>query len=138
MLNSYRVGPTQCGSRERLDGLVRWLERHRAACDEVSLLTAKLHGCEALNDRRAQLKPIHRAMAALRAGGFRVSINVLNMLGHPDEALDRMAKPALQVMVGHDVTERRQSVCHADPDGIVPGLDPIEPWGLRIIGQHPR
>lgn len=116
MIISYRVGPAQYDRPERLEGLAALLERYRPACDEVSLFTSHLHSYEPLEDLRVQIEHIRTAMARLRRAGFRVGINVLNTLGHFDEAPTRLPRPPWQVMVGHDGKECRQISCPASPE----------------------
>lgn len=115
---SFRILVTRCRTDEEFQRTLLFLDQYRDCIDEISLFTEYWHHgyypldrfaelCEVLKDRVAHLK---------REGYSSVGINMLNTIGHTDEAWDILPKLPFQPIVGHDGVVSLSSFCPNDPD----------------------
>jgi hypothetical protein len=115
MLISYRLGLDNFMEQERLDVLSAFLEQHRSGVDEISLFTEGAHGYHPLEFLEERVPGFDRALRRFQGLGWRVGINLLNTIGHLDEAPGRLWETPFQKMVGHDGAVALASSCPLDP-----------------------
>ena len=115
MIISYRIHLDHYLREDRLDLLLAFLQRHAPAVDEISLFTEGAHGYHALEFLQALAPRLERALRRLQACGWRAGINVLNTIGHLDEAPERLYQVPWQPLVGSDGTVTRAQSCPLDP-----------------------
>jgi len=111
---AVRVGIPFIWSEENLERTVRFFKRHKEAVDELAFFTEHVHGYMPIEKFAEHIGYIERAMNIFRREGFRVGINVLNTMGHLDEAPERSVHVPWQKMVGMDGEVARLSSCPAD------------------------
>ena len=90
MLLTYRIMVPQYETEEQFSRLLTFLKQHRAAMDDVCFFTEYWHhGYYPLDQFSDLAVIIARRIETLRAEGFpRVGINLLDTLGHINEAWD--------------------------------------------------
>ncbi|MHB1295112.1 MAG: hypothetical protein ACYC4R_08950 [Anaerolineae bacterium] len=86
-LIALRVGTAQWLTDDGLDDLLRFLERHPQAIDEVVLFTSFTHPPLPLDEIERRAKRLGVVLPRLRAAGYRAGINVLASMGHHEENL---------------------------------------------------
>lgn len=115
MIISYRVGLDNFNNPTRFEELLAFLQRHRSGVDEISLFTEGAHGYHPLEFVEQLVPALDRALRRCRELGWRAGINVLNTIGHLDEAPGRLWETPFQKLVGHDGTVALASSCPLDP-----------------------
>ena len=115
MIISYRIGMDNFDTEARLEETCAFLGRHTVGVDEISLFTEGAHGYHPIEFLRGRLPMFERALERFRDMGWRCGINLLNTMGHLDEAPERLWETPFQKMIGHDGTLALASSCPLDP-----------------------
>ena len=118
MTLSYRISVELLGSDDQFDRLLDTLRRHRPAVDEISLFTEYWHHAYMPLDAFAERAALFgRRIVQLRGDGIAsVGINMLDTLGHVDEAWDFLPALPFGAMVGHDGRVSACSFCPNSPE----------------------
>jgi hypothetical protein len=102
---------------EQFDKLIALLNAHRSAVDEIAFFTDYWHHNYHPLDRFAKLTAtMARRVDTLHSAGYRsVGINVLDTLGHIDEAWDFLPMP-FPTEMRQDGTRSKSRVCPSSPE----------------------
>ena len=114
---SYRVWPLRYKKESEFQQLLEFLTEHKACIDEISLFTEYWHhGYYPLDQFQDLSNMLKDRVIRLKQHGFdQVGINMLDTIGHLDEAWDVLPALPFQKMVGHDGTVSRSVICPNDP-----------------------
>ena len=115
---AYRILPPQYETDEQFARLVTLLKGHRPAVDEISLFTEYWHHSYFPLDRfAARANLLGRRIEQLRREAFAcVGINMLDTMGHLNEAWDFLPAMPFPPMVGHDGKLSRCTACPNSPE----------------------
>ena len=118
MILSYRISVKLLESDESFDELLKLLTTYRSAVDEISLFTEYWHHGYYPLERFAELADLlGRRIGQLRKARFRsVGINMLDTIGHLNEAWDFLPPLPFPPMVGHDGSVSRGCFCPNSPE----------------------
>lgn len=119
MIYTQRVFWPQIRSKEALDRLLAFLQKHRPLVQEISFFTEG-DGCDwryiPPDDVQQRSDHLCDAVRTTREAGFSPVINILNTLGHSDEGGPNAPVPPWRLMMGIDGSQARQSSCPTDPE----------------------
>ena len=118
MILAYRISVKLLESDESFDELMKLLTAYRSAVDEISLFTEYWHHGYYPLERFAELAELlGRRIKQLRKARFRsVGINMLDTIGHLNEAWDFLPALPFPPMVGHDGSMSRCCACPSSPE----------------------
>lgn len=113
MKKAYRIGYWRYYEDAEFEALLRFLKRYKDCVDELALFTEySHHGYYPLSYFQDLCQVLKRRIPALRELGIpSVGLNVLDTLGHIDEAWDVWGEPPLERMMGHDGRVSRSCLC---------------------------
>ena len=135
---SFRLGTPRYTSPEEFKRLLEFLQQHKECVDEISLFTEYWHhGYYPLQEFKELCEILRDRIIILKSREFKsVGINMLDTIGHVNEAWDILPKLPFQPIVGHDgaiskcamcpnsegfknyISEKYRLVALADPDFI--------------------
>ncbi|MBO9608637.1 MAG: hypothetical protein J7639_21975 [Paenibacillaceae bacterium] len=110
---SYRIYVTQFREEASFRKLLAFLDTYRDCVDELALFTEYWHhGYYPLDDYRLLCGIMRDRIGQLKDGGFaRVGINMLDTIGHLNEAWDVLPQLPYQAMTGHDGSLALSTFC---------------------------
>lgn len=109
MKSAFRIGYYRYAEDESFKEHIKFIEKNKQLVDEIALFVEYSHcGYWELNGQRELSKLLKKRMAEYRRIGIKsVGLNVLDTIGHLDEAWDILDSPPMQTVIG---IEGRQSV----------------------------
>jgi len=118
MILAYRISVKLLESNDSFDELVKLLKKYRSAVDEISLFTEYWHhGYYPLEEFAELAEVLGRRIKQLHKARFRsVGINMLDTIGHLNEAWDFLPALPFAAMVGHDGGISRGCACPNSPE----------------------
>jgi len=95
---------------------LRYVQRNLDVIDEITIFSENnMHADWILSEQKTHAALIQKRIEQYRAIGAKsVGVNVLNTIGHIDEAWDLFPKSGLQHFVAEDGTESKSSLCYVN------------------------
>lgn len=113
MKKAYRIGYWRFYDDAEFEKLLQFILRYKDCIDELALFTEySHHGYYPVSYIQDLCLVLKKRIPALKKAGIRsVGINVLDTLGHIDEAWDILEAPPFGRMMGHDGSLSRSCLC---------------------------
>ncbi len=113
MKSAFRIGHGRYYTDQEFEKLLRFIKKHHENIDELALFTEySHHGYYPLEEVESLSVILKKRIPALKKVGIQsVGINILDTLGHIDEAWDVLTPLPFQSMVGHDGLVSRSCSC---------------------------
>ena len=113
---AQRISVALCETEAKFVRLLEFLRRHRAAVDEVALMTDSWYGYQPMAEVERIAALLADRIPRLRAAGIRsVGVNVICTMGF-DHVWDFIPAMLFPPMVGHDGTASKNCPCPNSPD----------------------
>ena len=112
---SLRVGLPQWMNQERIDELVKYLQKHPGMVDEVALFSGHTHSAYPLELIQERCQVMARVLPQFKTLGLTAGINHITTIGHLDENLDHSLNKPWQRLTDIDGTPSKGCYCFTDP-----------------------
>ena len=117
MKKLLRVGYGRYFTDAEFERFYAFAQKHRACIDQIALFTDYSHHPYYPMEELAELsRVLTKRIAKLRQLNMPVGINILDTIGHMDEAWDVLTLAPFQTLVGHDGLVAKSCMCPNTPE----------------------